>query len=115
LLFLLGLDIILLARHDAYGDGLPGGIEVHIYLVYFLGITFPLIAWFAGSGLKQISRRWAQLSRGLAVAWLVLAPPFFFVPDAWDGAYERFLGLLMVGWVVSVALLLTRAGLRKQT
>jgi hypothetical protein len=108
LLFLLGVDIVLIARRDLYGDGVSTGTELHIYFVFFLGIVFAAITWLAGPGLSQISERAGWLSRRLAVAWLVLAPLFFVVPDGWNGAYERFLALLMLGWLGGVAWLLVR-------
>lgn len=31
--------------------------------------------------------------------WIVLSPIFFFIPSSQDGAYERFISLIMIAWV----------------
>lgn len=108
LLFLLGVDIIIIARHNAYGDGVPTGTEIHIYLVYFLGIAFAVITWLFAIGFRRISEFWSRLSIGIGIIWIVLAPLFFFAPTAWNGAYERFLGLIMIVWFSAVIWLLIR-------
>ena len=106
LLCLLGIDIIIIARHNAYGDGVPTGTEIHIYLVYFLGIAFALITWLFANGFKSISQFWSRLSLGIGILWLFLAPLFFFAPTSWNGAYERFLGVIMITWFLSIIWLL---------
>lgn len=108
LLFLIGVDIIIIARHNAYGDGVATGVEIHIYLVYFLGIAFAVTTWLFAVGFRSISEFWSRLSIGIGIVWLVLAPLFFFAPTAWNGAYERFLGLIMISWFIAVIWLLIR-------
>lgn len=114
LLFLLGVDIIIIARHNAYGDGVPTGTEIHIYLVYFLGIAFALITWLFANGFKSISQFWSRVSLGIGTIWLFLAPLFFVAPNSWNGAYERFLGLIMITWFLGVIWLLIRYRSGKQ-
>jgi hypothetical protein len=106
LLGLVSLSIVVIARHNAYGDNVPTGIEFHVYLVYFLGIAFGVLMWLMGHGLQKVSNRWMLFSRGFALIWLVLGPLFFFVPDAWNGLYERGLGFLMLVWAGAMAYLL---------
>ena len=112
LLFLLGLDVVIIARHNAYGDGVPTGVEIHIYLVLFLGIVFPICTWLFAIGFRNVSRFWSRLSVGIGITWLVLSPLFFFIPTGWNGAYERFLAIIMLVWFGSVVwfLLQHRAG-----
>jgi len=105
---LLGLDILLIANHDAYGDAVPTGVEIHIYLVYFLGFAFALVAWLFANGFGKISKFWSRLSKGIGLVWLILAPIFFVVPTAWNGAYERFLGIIFLTWVASIYVFVLR-------
>lgn len=108
LLFLIGVDIIIIARYNVYGDGVATGVEIHIYLVLFLGIAFALTTWLFASGFGRISQFWSRFSISIGITWLVLAPLFFIAPDAWDGAYERFLALIILAWLGSAIWLLTR-------
>lgn len=106
LLLLCGVDIFIIASHNAYGDGVPTGVEIHIYLVYFLGIAFGATCLLLAAGLGRVGSFWSRSSVAIAIIWFVLAPIFFFVPTAWNGAYERFLGLILLTWFVSVCWLL---------
>jgi len=108
LLAMLSFDIFLIAVHNEYGDLDSGGLVIHQYLVYFLGIAFALMSWLAGEGLGEIDPFWKRFSRAISIVWLVCAPPFFFIPDSWNGAYERFLGILFLSWLVSISWLLLR-------
>jgi hypothetical protein len=83
-------------------------------LVYALGALFAAIPALAAAGLYRIGRVWARLSIATAVAWLLLAPVFFFVPEGWNGAYERGLGLIIVGWTAMLSWLLLQAGIAER-
>lgn len=111
MLVLLGVDILLIAEHNKYA-GRPDvtGAAIHIYCVYALGILFTLAPLLLAFGLCKVSRKWYQLSLGTAIAWGILSPIFFFIPTNWDGAYERFLALIMIGWVAAISLLLFQRG-----
>ena len=39
---------------------------------------------------------------------MILAPLFFVVPDGWNGAYERALALILLGWIAATAALVLR-------
>lgn len=107
----LGVIVILIAEHNQYaGQPENNGQAIHIYLVYAFGILFALSTILFSFGLRRVSERWYRFSLGMGIAWLVLAPIFFYVPTAWDGAYERFLGLLVFGWTVAISWLLTARG-----
>lgn len=106
LMVLLGIVISLIALHNEYGDNQAGGLEIHIYLVYALGILFAIVTGALARGLKRLHVSWFWFSVVVSVLWVILAPPFFFISDAWNGAYERMLGVLMVGWFVVIAGLL---------
>lgn len=110
-LVLLAIDIAVIAAHNEYGDRDSGKFVIHMYAVYALSGLFPLAALLAVPGLRdavEAGRDWSRFSLGIAAAWLVLSPLFFVVPTAWDGAYERVLGLVIVGWVAAIAWLLSR-------
>jgi peptidoglycan/LPS O-acetylase OafA/YrhL len=111
LLILLAIDIIVIAARNEYGDGNPGGTEIHVYLVYIFGILFTIITALLGYDFERISPFWKVFSFAIAVAWIILAPLFFFAPDNWDGAFEQFVGLVMSAGVVAISWLLLRRGL----
>ena len=110
LLVLLTLDVILIAEHNQYA-GRPGrGAAIHLQLVYVLGLLFTLIPVSFAIGVRSLDRRWFRFSLGIAVAWLIAGPAFFFVPDGWDGGFERLVGLLMFSWTVAISWLLIQQG-----
>ena len=111
LLIPLAITIFVIGARNEYGDGDPGGVEIHVYLVYVFGILFAIITTLLGYEFERISPFWKVFSLGIALAWIVLAPLFFFAPDNWDGAFERFVGLVMIAWVVAISWLLVRRGL----
>lgn len=113
LLFLLAIDILLISEHDKYAGREGVGQAIHIYLVYALGVLFALAPIFLAFGLRKLGRAWSRFSWGTAVAWGMLSPIFFIVPDRWDGAYERLVSLIMIGWVCLISWLLLRQGSRR--
>lgn len=111
LLVLLGIDLVLIAEHNQYA-GRPGtpGAAIHIYLVYALYGLVAFASLLLAPGLERAGRVWRRSGLAFFVSWSVLAPVFFVVPTAWDGAYERLLGALLVAWIAALAWLLVRAG-----
>ncbi|PZD74769.1 hypothetical protein C1752_00613 [Acaryochloris thomasi RCC1774] len=111
MLALLGIDVLLIAEHNKYaGREDVSGAAIHIYCVYALGILFTLVPLLLAFGLRKVSRKWFRLSLGTAIAWGILSPIFFFIPTSWDGIYERFLSLIMIGWVAAISVLLFQRG-----
>lgn len=106
LLLLIGIDVIIIAQRDVYGDNEAWGTPIHIYLVLFLGLSVLIAAWLIARGLGFVDKRWEYGSRGMAIIWVVFGPLFFVVPDEWDGLYERVLALLLFVWLGSVLFLL---------
>lgn len=114
-LVLLGIDLGIIAGHNEYGDRDSGKFVIHMYAVYAFGVLFLLQAALLAPGLRDarfLSGAWEKAGYGVAVAWLVLSPLFFLVPTAWDGAYERLLGLITVGWIAALSLALIRSARR---
>ena len=68
LLALIGLDIVIIARYNVYGNGDPSGVEIHIYLVYFLGIAFALTTWLFARGFGHLSQFWSRFSISIGIA-----------------------------------------------
>jgi hypothetical protein len=98
---LAGLTVVIGARNE-YGDGDNEGVVIHIYLVYGLSLMLlaaPLLLW---QGLKNWSDLQAKCAVGFAILWLITSPVFFFMPTAYDGAWERGLGLLATAWLAVV-------------
>ncbi|PRY94566.1 uncharacterized protein DUF998 [Hasllibacter halocynthiae] len=99
-LALLGVTIFLIGFRNEYGDGdAERGEEFHTYFVYLIGALFAAVPWMLSGGLAAFSRPAARALRWGAAAWIVAAPWFFFMPDGYDGLYERGLGLISF-WIV---------------
>jgi len=108
LLGLIAVIIIVMGAYGEYGDREPGGPVIHDYLVYAVGIGFAAVALLLVPGFRRLHPAWARFSLVVAVLWILAAPVLFWVPTAWDGLYERAVGLLMLGWLAGISLLLIR-------
>lgn len=98
--------VIVIGARNEYGDGDSEGIVVHIYVVYALGALF--VATYAlAAQIHAGSFKWfAWLSWGAAAVWVVGAPVFFMMSTAYDGAFERGLGIVSVIWSSGMAYVL---------
>ncbi|MBB4051752.1 hypothetical protein GGR20_001394 [Devosia subaequoris] len=81
---------------------------LHLLCVLILYTTVAVASALLWKPLQARGWHWGRLGLGFAIAWTVLAPIFFFVPTAWDGAYERLLGAMLLGWLGSLAWLLVQ-------
>jgi hypothetical protein len=115
MLLLLGVDVFLIAEHNQYIGREGVGAAIHIYCVYALYLLFSSATLLLSFRLKKISHSWFRFSLGTFVVWLILAPIFFPFPTQWDGAYERFVALIMLTWVGAMSWLLMRRGTGKLT
>lgn len=115
LLVVLGLDIFIIAIYNEYGNRDSGGVVIHIYFVYILGFSFAATVLLLGRGFRHVHRHLWWQSVGLAVAWLILAPPFVLIDFAWVGLYERLLAALMLIWSGCVSWLLIRRGRQRHS
>ena len=108
LLLLLAIDLGFIAGYNQYaGQGNRDG-AVHMALVYALYGLFALAALLLAPGLRRAGRAWHRFGLAVLLAWTGLAPLLKIVPTSWDGAYERFLGLILLSWFVAVSALLLR-------
>ena len=116
LLFLLSIDIIVISEHDQYAN-LAGssGRSIHLYAVYVLGILFPLTCIAFSFGLRQISRKWWYFSYIIVALWVIFGPPFFQIPTALDGLYERFVAVILLIWTTAMGWLIFREGSRLES
>ncbi|WP_308915283.1 DUF998 domain-containing protein [Jannaschia sp. LMIT008] len=110
-LILAGLIVFLVGARNEYGDADKDGAVIHGQLVWALGVLFAVVPWAMsyGAGTESNAAKWA--CRVVTILWIPAAPAFMLiVPDAWDGLYERGLGLLIFAFVGAMAyVLLSRA------
>ena len=107
-LLLLAADLVLIAEYNQYaGQGNRDG-AIHTFAVYCLYGLFAISTLLLSSGLRRAGTDWRRFDLGIFIAWTVLAPFLFLVPTAWDGAYERFLGLILLAWFAGISALLIR-------
>lgn len=99
---LVAIDIALIALWNEYGDGEPGGIVIHKWLLLGLYVLVATLLWLTSSVHPVRSDSVGKHGKVIAVVWIVIAPLFFAVPTSVDGLYERFLALFLIG-IVSFA------------
>lgn len=104
----LGLIVFLVGARNEYGDRDQDGAEIHVYLVYVLGLIVAVLPWAMRPGLLRVGQGYARVMIGLSLLWIVSSPVFFFIADTVDGLYERYLGLILVALVGIMARALTR-------
>ena len=109
-LVLMGLDVVLIALYEAYGERTPDGVVIHSQAVWALGGLFGLALLLLSAGLAGVGAGWRRFTVAAAVLWILLAPPFFLIPTGFDGLYERALALIVLAWIVPVAVMLIAEG-----
>ena len=102
-LILVGVCVGVVARVNQYAGTDNPNANVHLWAVCLLGASFALTSFLAAQALGRHSPGLARFSLGIAIAWVVICPIYWFFTDAWSGAVERLLALLMVGWLVALA------------
>lgn len=100
---LLGLDVVMIALWNEYGDAEAGGLVIHGYLVAMLYVLTAFVLWFGTSVPPARGDQTARFGKIAAAVWVPTAPLFYVVPDTVDGLYERGLALVMVGAVALAA------------
>lgn len=104
----LGLIVFLVGARNEYGDNDSEGVVIHSYLVYALGFLMATLPWAMSSGAGREGETYRRVLIGVSIIWTLSAPVFFFLPDGIDGLYERYLGLIAVGTVITLASLFIR-------
>lgn len=107
---ILGLIVFLVGARNEYGDSDNEGIVIHIYLVYALGVLMALLPSAMAHGAHRAGRVYGRVLIGISILWTISAPFFFFMPDSIDGIYERYLGLVAMAAVITLALLFIHRG-----
>lgn len=113
LLLAMAADVVVIAAHNEYGDRDSGRYVIHSYAVYLLAALFAATTAASAAPIGSAGRVWRRFGLGITAVWLVAGPPFFFIPTAWDGAYERGLALVVVGWTSALSALLIREAGRR--
>lgn len=109
-LALLGLIVFLVGARNEYGDNDSEGVVIHIYLVYALGLLMAVIPWSMSNGASRADAHYGRILVSISALWTISAPIFFLLPDGIDGIYERYLGLIAIIFVLSLATLFIRRG-----
>ncbi|XBQ14918.1 MAG: DUF998 domain-containing protein [Oceanicaulis sp.] len=107
---LTGLSVVLLAWHNAYGDGEPGGFVFHKPLTLVIGLLFAAALGLLARELGELDTGYYRFSFIAAGAWLIAWPAFIVTPEAYNGAVERIAGFTLITWMVIAGRLLMRRG-----
>lgn len=108
---LMGLIVFLIGARNEYGDNDDDGVVIHICLVYALGVLMAVVPALMARGAKRAGDVYARVLLGIAILWTLSAPIFFFLPTDVDGVYERYLGLIAVAAVMTLARMFIIRGL----
>lgn len=109
-LVLTGLSIILIAWHNAYGDGEPSMIVIHEPLTLVMGLLFAGALGLLAKELGEMDTGYFRFSFIAGGAWILAWPAFVLAPEAWNGAVERTAGFTLIVWMVIAGRLLMRRG-----
>tara|TARA_R110002049_G_scaffold42265_7_gene126193 strand:+ start:93 stop:752 length:660 start_codon:yes stop_codon:yes gene_type:complete len=107
-LVLIAVFVVIIGARNEYGDGDSEGIVIHIYIVYAMGVAFVIGFVLAALLYREIAEWFSRASWVAAALWVVGAPIFFMMPTAYDGAWERGLGVVSMLWTSGYAWLLWR-------
>lgn len=104
ILVLISFDLILIAEHNQYAER-PShtGYVIHLKLVYLLTGLFLILTILISFDLKLLETYLKRFSLWIAGCWLILAPLMMLIPDAYVGAYERFVCAMLVIWPTLVS------------
>ena len=109
LIGLVGVAVAVIALWNEYGDGVSGGVTIHLEVVIAMGVAFALGTILLSLGLIRLGRGWSAFSLWSGILWLVFGIAFFyFTPDGWDGLVERIAAGIMVVWSLGMARLIGR-------
>lgn len=107
---LLGMIVFLVGARNEYGDNDNEGVVIHSYLVYALGLLMAVLPWCMSEGARRCGVIYGKVLVGLSVLWTISAPAFFFLPTDLDGLYERYLGVIAMTAVITLAMLFLKRG-----
>ena len=107
---MLGPVVGVIALFNEYAGQKNAGANIHLNAVYALGILVTAAALLVVPSLRRLDTRLARRGFIFGIAWVILGPLFFIVPDGWNGGYERVLALMLLGWITGTSLLLLRHG-----
>ena len=107
---LISLIVFLIGARNEYGDNDSEGVVIHTYLVYLMGLLFAVGPALMSKGAARAGKIYRQTLIGLAIAWAVCSPVFFFLPNDIDGIYERLLFLIASAIIITLALLFIQRG-----
>ncbi len=109
-LFCIGADLVVIADVNQYLGATNPGPDVHHGSVYALALLIFAVSLLFAPGLGRLRPSWKRWSVSFAVCWIIVAPLYGLVPEGWDGAYERFLVVLALLWLIAISsLLIARA------
>lgn len=106
LIILLGIDFIIIAEHNQYAGDQEH--TLHRKLVYVMAALYPAMILLSRKGLKELDPFFNKFCIWVAVLWILMAVPFPYIPDQYDGGYERIACILLVLWPAVVSLKLFR-------
>ena len=81
---------------------------IHSYLVYALGLLMAILPWSMSEGTRCCGAIYGRNLVGLSALWTVSAPVFFMLPTDVDGLYVRYLGVIAMATVITLAMLFLR-------
>lgn len=109
ILVLLAIDVVLIAAVHEYDDNDADKYDIHLECVAALAALVPAGMVATSYSYRPANGQWRHGWCWCALAWVVLAAPYWFLPDWIDGIYERGLATMMAVWIGALGLALARA------
>lgn len=106
----LGLIVFLVGARNEYGDSDDEGVVIHIYLIFAIAGIMAVLPWAMSRGARKAGRSYARILIAISAIWTISTPIFFVLPTQVEGIYERYLALLAVAAVVTLAWLFIERG-----
>lgn len=108
-MYLLGLNIVLVALWNNYDRKSADDFGIHMILVYVFSALFPAVAGLLAERVGEFTRIASAVSWAAAGLWIIAGAGYFFVPDEWLGLFERsvlivpILALAGLSWLLIYA------------
>ncbi|OBX26019.1 uncharacterized protein DUF998 [Gelidibacter algens] len=101
LLGIMGICIVVLAEFNQFA-GTPG-TTIHIVLSVVIGLLYLSSTILIGIAFKKINTNWYYGSIGIGISFLMACSGFLIISEAYEGAYERGVVLIVLIWFCAMA------------
>ena len=99
-----GVLLYFIAEHNQYANRPGRGESIHVYLVTGFYLTSSIAMLLLGYFTRATSTLRRSLPRAFCWVFILMAPPFFFMPDHIDGLYEKVVAIFLLAYLIYLLL-----------